>query len=383
MIICYAHGGSDNHGCEAIIRGTSENLPEEILVFSGNRRADEKYKLNEVAKIKCDSYKRYYHPGRWFFYKILSGLTKKNTAFMLVDGTEAGVYLFVGGDNYCYPGLVRPAINANLRIREKGNKTVLWGASIEPDMLDEPDILQDISQYDLIFARESLTYQALLKHGLEGKTYLYPDPAFAMKIKKRNVQDDVFSGPVVGINISPLIMKYTEEGNKIKQGYIDIVRYVLDHTSYRIALIPHVVKRNNNDLDVINCLAEEIADDRICIIEDGSAEELKYVISKCEFFVGARTHSTIAAYSSCVPTLVIGYSVKARGIAKDIFGTDEKYVIDVRTLSYRKELLEGFKELFVKREEIRKYLEAFMPEYKKMTVEAAHVLQTYMEKWIG
>lgn len=383
MIICYAHGGSDNHGCEAIIRGTSENLPEEILVFSGNRRADEKYKLNEVAKIKCDSYKRYYHPGRWFFYKILSGLTKKNTAFMLVDGTEAGVYLFVGGDNYCYPGLVRPAINANLRIREKGNKTVLWGASIEPDMLDEPDILQDISQYDLIFARESLTYQALLKHGLEGKTYLYPDPAFAMKIKKRNVQDDVFSGPVVGINISPLIMKYTEEGNKIKQGYIDIVRYVLDHTSYRIALIPHVVKRNNNDLDVINCLAEEIADDRICIIEDGSAEELKYVISKCEFFVGARTHSTIAAYSSCVPTLVIGYSVKARGIAKDIFGTDEKYVIDVRTLSDRKELLEGFKELFVKREEIRKYLEAFMPEYKKMTVEAAHVLQTYMEKWIG
>ena len=222
MIICYAHGGSDNHGCEAIIRGTGEHLQEEILVLSGNQRADEKYKLYEIAKIKSDSYKRYNHPGKWFFYKVLSRLTKKNTAFMLVDGTEEGVYLFVGGDNYCYPGLVRPAIDANLRIRQKGRKTVLWGTSIEPDVLDEPDILQDISRYDLIFARESLTYQALQKCGLEEKTYLYPDPAFAMKPKKRALPD-IFSGPVVGLNISPLIMKYTEGGNKIKQDRKSVV----------------------------------------------------------------------------------------------------------------------------------------------------------------
>ena len=26
MFVFYAHGGSDNHGCEAIIRGTCQNL---------------------------------------------------------------------------------------------------------------------------------------------------------------------------------------------------------------------------------------------------------------------------------------------------------------------------------------------------------------------
>lgn len=381
MIICYAHGGSDNHGCEAIIRGTNEILEEQILLFSGNRRADEKYKLNEVAKIRSDSYKRYYHPVRWFFYKTVSVLSRKSTAFMLVDGEVPGIYLFVGGDNYCYQGLVRPAVNANRRIRGKGKKTVLWGASIEPDMLDVPEIMNDIRQYDLIFARESLTYRALVKHGLEGKTYLFPDPAFAMQARKKDTGDNLFSRPVVGINISPMIMKYTEESDKIKKGYIDIIKYVLEHTACHIALIPHVVKKNSNDFDTIVRLAEEIADDRVYIIEDGSAEELKYIISRCEFFVGARTHSTIAAYSSCVPTLVIGYSVKARGIAKDIFGTDEKYVIDVRTLSTQQELLDGFRELFAKRQEIRKYLEEFMPGYNELTKQAAHVLQMHMKQW--
>ena len=50
-------------------------------------------------------------------------------------------------------------------------------------------------------------------------------------------------------------------------------------------------------------------------------------------FIGARTHATIAAYSSCVPTLVVGYSIKARGIAKDLFGTDEGYVLPVQALA--------------------------------------------------
>ena len=38
------------------------------------------------------------------------------------------------------------------------------------------------------------------------------------------------------------------------------------------------------------------------------------------------------AYSSCVPTLVVGYSVKARGIARDIFGTEDRYVLPVQSL---------------------------------------------------
>ena len=50
---------------------------------------------------------------------------------------------------------------------------------------------------------------------------------------------------------------------------------------------------------------------RVLLVGDHNCMELKGFIGRCRFFVGARTHATIAAYSSCVPTLAAGYSVKS------------------------------------------------------------------------
>ena len=99
------------------------------------------------------------------------------------------------------------------------------------------------------------------------------------------------------------------------------------------------------------------------MVSDRSCSELKMIISKCRFFVGARTHATIAAYSSCVPTLVAGYSVKSRGIAKDIFGTDEHYVIPVQNMKSDEELTDGFRWLADNEDEVMKKLSAVMPDY--------------------
>ena len=381
MIICYAHGGSDNHGCEAIIRGTRENTTGPMLVYSTNLLADQTYGLNEISELKNDSYKKYHHPVKWVLTRLAAKFLKKNSSFYLIDGKVKGVYLFVGGDNYCYPGLVPFILETNERIRTKGNRTVLWGTSIEPEVLDQPAVLEDIKKYDLIFARESITYQALADHGLKDKTFLYPDPAFAMKVKETKVPDELFEKPVIGMNISPLILKYTEEGNRIEEGYLAMIQYILDNTDCNIALIPHVVKRNNNDLTVIKALAEKVASDRIYVMEDHPAEELKYIISRCEFFVGARTHSTIAAYSTCVPTLVIGYSVKANGIARDLFGTEDGYVVDVRNMKDGQEMLHAFTALYGKKEEIRHHLEKMIPVYKEQAQEAGALLGSHMERW--
>ena len=71
---------------------------------------------------------------------------------------------------------------------------------------------------------------------------------------------------------------------------------------------------------------------RVKLIAGGNCEELKGYISQCRFFIGARTHATIAAYSSCIPTLVMGYSVKSRGIAKDLFNDYAHFVVPVQDL---------------------------------------------------
>ena len=80
-------------------------------------------------------------------------------------------------------------------------------------------------------------------------------------------------------------------------------------------------------------------------------------------FIGARTHATIAAYSTCVPTLVIGYSVKSRGIAKDIFGTDYGLVVPVFEIDSAEKLIKTYEDFSRKKEIYRKQLEKVMPSY--------------------
>lgn len=373
MIIFYAHGGSDNHGCEAIIRGTCENLSERKILYSSNAKADKMYGVDNICEIRPDAYKRYYKPLMWFFAKIYTTIFHTNLLFSLVDGKEQGVYLSVGGDNYCYPRLIEPILKANKRIRSRGNRTILWGTSIEDNVLQNSQILEDIKQYDYIFARESITYNSLVSCGLKNKIFLFPDPAFAMKAKRPTKMMDIFDQEVVGINISPLILKYGED-SVITKGYIEIIEYLLNNTHSNVLLIPHVVKRNNDDRLAIEKIKNTIHSDRLYVLDDMPAENIKYVISNLSFFIGARTHSTIAAYSSCIPTLVVGYSVKAKGIAQDIFGNDEGYVVDVRELNSSTELLDAFMHLYLRRADIKSELQDFMPGYVEKTKEAAKLL---------
>ena len=58
-----------------------------------------------------------------------------------------------------------------------------------------------------------------------------------------------------------------------------------------------------------------------------SAAETKWLIARCAVFVRARTHATIAAISSCVPTLSLAYSRKARGLNRDVFGNQDNCLL--------------------------------------------------------
>ena len=105
------------------------------------------------------------------------------------------------------------------------------------------------------------------------------------------------------------------------ENYRRLIDHILKDTDNSVALIPHVMWKNNDDRLALKELYQGYEkNERVVLFPDMSCRKLKYVISKCRAFIGARTHATIAAYSSCVPTLVVGYSVKARGIARDLFG---------------------------------------------------------------
>ena len=366
--ILYGNGSCANHGCEAIVRGTFGLLNRPLAIASENIEEDKRYGIDQL----CELYDaKTAHPGRIQFAKAYIKL-KVTGNYTDIDGLpylpairklkgKVALALSVGGDNYCYTNQKFYAF-LNKAYQNSGIKTVLWGCSIEPEIVMKKEVSKDLKSYKLIVARESITYKAIREIG--ANAVLAPDPAFFMPAQKCDLDTRFDNGNVIGINISPIILSNEKRRGAVYSNYKTLIEYILRNTNMKIALIPHVVWQQNDDRSVLRRLYDDFGhDQRLIMVGDHKAPELKYIISKCRMFIGARTHSTIAAYSMMVPTLVVGYSVKARGIAADLFGTADKYVLPVQNLQNDGQLLEAFSWIMENESDMRNHLIKFIPEY--------------------
>jgi len=378
----YAHGGSANHGCEAIIRSTIDliNPNEKPIVLSYHKDEDEEYGLNELVDIHQEILpvnrksilfiKAYLQQKIKGNYHLMDALQHKQAIDTL---PEIDSSLFVGGDNYCYSD-VKNYIPVNHFMRKKTKHMILWGASVEPELLNDPEIRDDISHYDRIVARETISYSALKE--ANPNTYLLPDPAFFLKAKETVLPKGFVPGKMIGINISPLVIKKESKNGIVLTNYIELINYILQNTNYGVALIPHVVWESNDDRQPLAVLYQHYKDDdRVCLVGDHNCMEQKYIINKCHSFIGARTHSTIAAYSSAVPTLVVGYSVKAKGIARDLFGNEDNYVLPVQNIKYTNDLLKAFLYIEKYHQDIHQKLVSDMNSYMKLQDRYKQILE--------
>ena len=378
-IIMYYHGGSANHGCEAIVRSTKKILSASKSLYTSAINEDEKYGLSGVIDLQQDIEKRLEKNNIDFYRAAISHKIFHNDCkfielmhrnfFDTVNRSD--VYLSIGGDNYCYKGSDILGYY-NKIIHKKGGKTVLWGCSFEPeDMTDK--VAKDIRKYDLIVARENISYHVL--KAVNPQTVLLPDPAFQLDKEELPLPQGFIENNTIGINLSPLVAEYAD-AELIIQNYRRLIQYIINETNYNIALIPHVVKEKNDDRIMLMKLYQEFEKtNRIVMIEDCNCMQLKGYIARCRMFVGARTHATIAAYSTCVPTLVVGYSVKAIGIARELFGTDEHYVVPVQKFESEDDLVKTFVWLQNRENEIREHLENIMPEYKNRILQARELIE--------
>jgi polysaccharide pyruvyl transferase WcaK-like protein len=385
----YFHSGSGNHGCEAIVRTTNKIIQSnyKTVLFSFARQEDIKFGLESITSIVQfrDVVKHEKVKGFKYYFKLIfpnysvyllkylkNKLIKKNidTRGLEKDCTQLiqdniNLYFSIGGDNYCYGYYGLIYINEYLNKHNK--KTILLGCSIEPKYIEQDASLRkDLDKYSLIIARKSLTYDALINAGINKNTYLIPDLAFVLDtIIPSDLPKKYIEYNTVGINISPLVCGFEKNRNITYKNICCIIEYILKNTNMNIALIPHVIWGNDNDLEPLTKLYDKFKNTkRVCLIDDRyNCMELKGIISKCRFLVAARTHASIAGYSSQVPTLVVGYSIKSKGIAKDIFGSYADYIISVQDLKKEDDILNVFKILISREEEIRQYYKIFMPSY--------------------
>lgn len=369
MIYLYNHGGSGNHGCEAIVRSTVELLNKAVTLFSNHAEQDKNYNIDYICNvISVEDQILVKGSKEWFFANVETKLTGKiNIAMkyrkktLIEEVKKDDICLSIGGDNYCYAGTESlVAINNNLR--RKRAKLILWGCSVEPDLIKEANIAKDLAEFDLITARETISYEALKK--INNNTICVPDPAFTLKRVDLPLPTGWIEGKMIGINVSPLILQNGKDKEIVLDAYKVLIQRILDTTDCSIVLIPHVVWDDNDDRIPLKVLYDIFAEtNRVILLDDYNCMEIKGYIARCRMFIGARTHATIAAYSSCVPTLVIGYSVKARGIARDLFGTEENYVLSVQNITLEDEIAKGFDWLISNEHRIKKHLQIIMPEY--------------------
>jgi colanic acid/amylovoran biosynthesis protein len=379
-IMMFAHGGSLNRGCEAIVRSSTNLIKERIneakvYLASGKPETDKIIrKLDGIYDSSPIQIRRF--SVDWFVSSIKVKLfNDESFALSKIERNtidhikNMDVFLSIGGDNYCYGE--QPALyEINKRVKSQGKKLVLWGCSIgEEDMSDRK--LQDLRLFDLILTRETITYDMLKNKGLNN-VKLCADPAFTMEKEELELPEGWKEGNTIGINFSPLVWKRNQNSdNSVRK----LIQHILDTTDMTVALTPHVIDDGNNDYETLLTFYKEFKNSgRVIILPDNlNAIQYKGYISRMRFFIGARTHATIAAYSSYVPTMVLGYSVKSKGIAKDIFGK-EKLVLGINEISDCSKLITNFNCMLKEEEEIINTLKKSIPKIKNMSYKAVDYL---------
>lgn len=385
-ILMFAHGGSLNRGCEAIVRSSTNIIKEKIdgaKVYLASGKPDTDQIITKLDGIYDSSgYQLKKYSYAWFqssiklklFNDESFGIRKaENNTIKHIKNSD--ICLSIGGDNYCYgeqPGL----FEIDKAIKEQGKKLVLWGCSIGKEDITERT-LNDLKLFDLILARETLTYNLLLEKGLTN-VKLCADPAFTMEKEELPLPIGWKENKTIGLNFSPLVWKRNKDSQIAVK---ELIKHILSTTDFTIALTPHVIAEGNNDYEVLYKYFLEFKETkRVIILPDNlNAIQYKGYIARMRFFIGARTHATIAAYSSYVPTMVLGYSVKSKGISKDLFG-EEKFVLNLNELSDSQKLKATFDQLVMEENNIILKLQDSIPHIKRKSYKAVEYLNEIVEE---
>ena len=371
LFILAGNGPYANRGCEAIVRGTTKILRAHFkdprflsLSHFQNEKQYQQQCLQETdeaithlhsyrlskRKIAQNFWKPFYLGYVYDHFRRPEALKYRIYKQMLPYLDDAAAVLSVGGDNYSLDyGVPKAFTDLDDIAIQKGRPIILWGASVGPfsAMPDYERYMSDhLQKVTGIFARESATIEYLESIGVARNVYSVADPAFLMDpVKPERIEDVLpLDEEAIGLNLSPLMAKYVTGGDleAWTSKAASIIESVAKTTGMPVYLIPHVTNPTSNDHEFMQRALSLIKDRNgsiTLISPEYNAAETKWIISQMTLFAGARTHATIAALSTSVPTLSFAYSIKAQGINRDIFGhTDycmEPTDLDAETVASR------------------------------------------------
>jgi colanic acid/amylovoran biosynthesis protein len=409
-IILIGNGPYLNRGCEAIVRGTLRILgryfPEADVknwFFKSTDRDMAYFARPDLPEdipqlplptpyaspvFSCPwlllqmGRKMNIHRLRYLYYRRFQGAIAKQIE-------KADVALQIGGDNYSLDyGFPLKYAAIDKALTKKGVPVVIWGASVGPfdaSPNDEKWMIRHFQKHiGIILVRESESLSYLQRIGLGDRTFLMADPAFVMEsvIPPANLWENKSTKGFIGLNLSPLIARYRssedQDGRWIRDA-ASLIKSLLHGLDRPLLLIPHVTQSISNDYEFMQ-QALKIADinkDKCLLISPMlTAPELKYIVSGLDLLIAARTHATIAGFSSGVPTISISYSVKSKGLNQQIFNHQD-FVIPAKALCAEK-LIRTARAVIEQSDDIRCRLSHVIPGIQQAAFEGGEILHQYL-----
>lgn len=247
------------------------------------------------------------------------------------------------------------------------------------DLKIREQAIKAMANADMVMARDGQSYD-YAKEIAPKLTNLkeYIDVAFFLPYIKQEFDKDYVH---VGLNISALLWHggYTQDNQfGLKDDYEAMVRsiisYFLKMPDVKLHLIPHVVgdeRHIENDYAVSFDIQKEFNNPRLVLSPLFlSPVDAKDYISGMDFFIGARMHATIAAFSSGVPVVPMAYSRKFNGLFIDTLNYNNLVDLKVDTKEAALDKIKAsFENRQTLREEIKQQNETVVEERKKMLID--------------
>ncbi|OQW91775.1 MAG: hypothetical protein BWK79_16175 [Beggiatoa sp. IS2] len=213
-----------------------------------------------------------------------------------------------------------------------------------------------------------------------------PDMAFVLDTEKPKgslmsvVKTIKVNHILIGLNISGLLYHKREfkadQQLALQNNYpalIDaIIKLFMEYSNTTVILVPHVYAKPGHfesDPDACQEVYEKMIHQyrgRLLHLEDHlDHKQVKFLIGHCDFFLGSRMHSCIAAISQAVPTVGIAYSAKFFGVFES--AGIENCVVDLRS-NHEQKILAEIRQAFEQRHETAEKLREIIPKVQQQVL---------------
>ena len=368
-----------NRGCQALNYGSFPFI-HQVLGINGvtivspeyyiRRKRNDEIHLLQLPDETIEIIRRFYWVPEIIFTSVLFKLTggkigfgrfyrdiKKVDHILNISGGDgfSDIYSSYTFRHLFWPSFLGALLKKNL---------ILLPQTIGPFKKRINRILAEyvIKKAEKVFVRD-LAFIGHLKK-LDVSYNLTNDVSYFMKPQKVEIE---IENNAVGINISGLAFYNHFKDLKDRfPNYRELIISVIEFFQRKnvpVYLVPHTYnhelpEKNADDLqaskDILRALKNKSG---VSVIDaDYIAPELKYIISKFDFFIGTRLHANFAAIFSHVPVFGLAYSYKFSGTF-DRYGLENNYgyVIDMKKENV-KEITEKIEKCYNERETTKKQL---------------------------